>query len=398
MPSATYPPTQLGYGKPTEATIDQVNIWMRSTPWYQSQMRAWGQDPGHPTISKSQSQQLLRMAQAQGVKVNEGDMEVDDHGNFNPKGHKLRNTLIVIGIAAATIATMGAAGVFAGAGGAGGAAGSVGGAAGAAGTLASGTGLTGSSAITAAASTVGMTAAKDAVEKITKAGGAVTLENILKYALPIAGSVIGGVLQSNATGAAADAQQKYLEEALAYQKEQDRLDRERQTRLDTRQTGLDAQDQARWEAERATNIERYGANVSREAGRYGDFTGNIAPYLESGSNANQRMSAILGLPAPAAWTPTARAAAAAPPPSSAAPPPSSAPPPTITTQPLPRSPEDPAPAPAPTAPPIEPEPLPRAPEEPMVTMQAPDGSKKTVPASEVEHWKSKGALVIGQAA
>ena len=34
----------------------------------------------------------------------------------------------------------------------------------------------------------------------------------------------------------------------------------------------------------------------------------------------------------------------------------------------------------------------------MVTMQAPDGSKKTVPASEVEHWKSKGALVIGQAA
>src|SRR5438094_9364881 len=117
MPDQTQP--QLGYGKPTEASIDSVNIWMRSTPWYQDEMRAWGQDPGHPTLSKSQSQQLLKMAQAQGVVVDEGNMEVDDHGNFNPKGHKLRNTLIVAGIAAATIATMGAAGVFAGAAGAG---------------------------------------------------------------------------------------------------------------------------------------------------------------------------------------------------------------------------------------------------------------------------------------
>jgi len=110
------PTTQpnLGYNKPSEATIDQANIAMRAMPWYQEQMRAWGQDPGHPTISKSQSQQILRMAQANGYVVNEGDMEVDDHGNFNPKGHKLRNTLIVAGLAAATLATMGAAGVFSG--------------------------------------------------------------------------------------------------------------------------------------------------------------------------------------------------------------------------------------------------------------------------------------------
>jgi hypothetical protein len=102
----------LGYGKPSEATIDQVNIWMRSTPWYQQQLRAWGQDPGHPTLTKAQSRQILREAQANGVVVDEGDMEVDNHGNFNPKGHKLRNVLVVAGIAGAAIATMGAAGVF----------------------------------------------------------------------------------------------------------------------------------------------------------------------------------------------------------------------------------------------------------------------------------------------
>jgi hypothetical protein len=132
------PTPDLGYGNQTEASVDAVNIWMRGQPWYQAQLRAWGQDPGHPTLTKSQSQQILRQAQAQGVVVDEGDMEVDDHGNFNPVGHKLRNTLIVGGLAAATIATMGAAGAFSGAAGAGsGAAAGGAGAAGTGGTLAS---------------------------------------------------------------------------------------------------------------------------------------------------------------------------------------------------------------------------------------------------------------------
>ena len=132
------PTPNLGYGNQTEASADAVNIWIRGQPWYQAQLRAWGQDPGHPTLTKSQSQQILRQAQAQGVVVDEGDMEVDDHGNFNPVGHKLRNTLIVGGLAAATIATMGAAGAFSGAAGAGsGAAAGGAGAAGTGGTLAS---------------------------------------------------------------------------------------------------------------------------------------------------------------------------------------------------------------------------------------------------------------------
>jgi hypothetical protein len=119
-PAAAQP--NLGYGKPTEATIDQVNIWMRGQPWYQEQMRQWGQDPGHPNLAKSQSEQILRMAQAQGVKVDQGNMEVDDHGNFNPVGHKLRNTLIVAGIAAAGIAAPYIIPAIAGAGGGGSAA------------------------------------------------------------------------------------------------------------------------------------------------------------------------------------------------------------------------------------------------------------------------------------
>jgi hypothetical protein len=131
---------QLGYGKPTEATVDQVNQWMRSQPWYQGLLKSWGQDPNNVHLNDQQKQQIIQQAQANGVVVDQGNMEVDPSGNFNPVGHKLRNTLIVAGLAAATIGTMGAAGAFSGAAagamGAGGAASGAGAAAGTAGTLA----------------------------------------------------------------------------------------------------------------------------------------------------------------------------------------------------------------------------------------------------------------------
>jgi len=124
---------QLGYGQKSEASIDHVNQWMRGTDWYNALLKSWGQDPANVHLADWQKEQVLRAAQANGVVVDEGHngMEIDDAGNFNPKGHKLRNTLIVAGIAAATIATMGAAGAFSG-----GAAGAMGGAAGTGGTLA----------------------------------------------------------------------------------------------------------------------------------------------------------------------------------------------------------------------------------------------------------------------
>jgi hypothetical protein len=137
MPDTMQP--QLGYGQPTEVSIDKVNQWMRSQPWYQGLLKSWGQDPNNVHLNDQQKAQIIRQAQANGVVVDQGNMEVDPSGNFNPVGHKLRNTLIVAGLAAATIGTMGAAGAFSGAAagamgaGAGGGAGA---AAGTAGTLA----------------------------------------------------------------------------------------------------------------------------------------------------------------------------------------------------------------------------------------------------------------------
>jgi hypothetical protein len=92
--------------------------------------------------------------------------------------------------------------------------------------------------------------------------------DLLKYGLPVAGNLVGGLIQAKASSNASDAQQKYLEEALAYEKEKD-----------TYQRGIDA------------------AAVTKEANRYGDYQGRIAPFIANGMNSNARMAALLGLPA-----------------------------------------------------------------------------------------------------
>lgn len=99
------------WGGDSEVSIDRVNQWMRSQPWYRQQLAAWGQSPSNVRLSGAQRQQLLRLAQANGVTVDEGDIEVDPAGNFNPKGHKLRNTLLGAGIGAAALTGFGAAGL-----------------------------------------------------------------------------------------------------------------------------------------------------------------------------------------------------------------------------------------------------------------------------------------------
>jgi hypothetical protein len=303
-------PTTSVLGGQSEATIDQANIAMRAMPWYQDQMRAWGMDPGHPgNLSDSQRTQLTRAAQANGFVVDEGNIEMDDHGNFNPIGHKLRNTLIVAGLAAATIATMGAAGVFAGGAGVGAGAGSAAGgvlegtAAGAGGSTAlaagvpagvgaveggayglsdaalasmggaagtgagvgagAGAGAAGAGAFDAAGNFIG-----NSTYYIPAGGGGASLAtDLLKYALPTAGGIAGSLIAANASGNASAAQQKYLEEALAYEKENDLYNR-----------GVAAQ------------------KVQLEAGRYADYTGRITPFVANATSANDRMSSLLGLP------------------------------------------------------------------------------------------------------
>jgi hypothetical protein len=139
---------------------------MRSMPWYQDLLRSMGVDPNGPVnLSDNQRRQVLQGAQQNGFVVDEGSMHIDESGNFDKNSHAVRNTLIVAGIAAATIATMGAAGAFSGGAAAGGA-GAGAGAAGAGGALAStpiGTGMIGGIAggtgLGAGAGTLGSTAA-----------------------------------------------------------------------------------------------------------------------------------------------------------------------------------------------------------------------------------------------
>lgn len=213
------PQPNLGYGKQSEATIDQVNIAMRAWPEYQTLMRSWGQDPGHPTLSKSQSQQVLKLAQGKGVVVDEGSMEVDNHGNFNPVGHKLRNTLIVAGVAAATIATMGAAGVFSGAAAAGGAAAGGGGAAAATGAGSLGA-LAGGGA--AAATGGGLAATLTSVPVIASGIGTLgsVFTNIYSANKQANASRDALAAQTEASRYATDAQTAATDKTLAFTREQ----------------------------------------------------------------------------------------------------------------------------------------------------------------------------------
>lgn len=266
-------PTNSVLGSSSEASIDQVNIWMRSTPWYQQQMRAWGQDPGHPTLTETQSEQIKKLAQANGVVVDEGNVELDDHGNFNPIGHKLRNTLLVGGIAAATIATMGAAGVFSSAAAGGGAAASGGGAL--ASTITAPTVGALAPGLASGTSYAGILAAGAGGGGAAAAGSGLG-SSLLRYGLPTAGNLVGGLIQAKTASDASAEERKYLDEALAYEKE-----------YGTSSAYSRQQDAA--DRQLAAN------KVTLEAQRYGDYQGRIAPWIANGTSSNDRMAALLGL-------------------------------------------------------------------------------------------------------
>lgn len=132
---ATQP--DLGYGQRGDAPIDAFNQWLRARPEYQALLSSWGQSPNNVHLNDGQKQQVVRLAQSLGAKVDEGHngQEVDDSGNFQAKSHLVRNIAIIGGIAAAALLTAGAAGAFAGPAAAGSSAAAGAGAAGA-GTLA----------------------------------------------------------------------------------------------------------------------------------------------------------------------------------------------------------------------------------------------------------------------
>lgn len=378
MPTATYgptaPPPTLGYGQRSEAPIDTVNQWMRAQPWYQSLLKSFGQDPNNVHLNDSQKQQVIRAAQANGVVVDEGHdgQEVDNSGNFQAKSHTLRNIGIAAGIVGAVLATAGLAGAFAPAAVGGVEAGASAGlgtaalpgamatlpalssvavpaaaAATAAGAGAAGAGAGAGAAFDAAGnfigpSTVSSVAGPAAATYGPAAATGLGASDALKYGLPVAGGLVNSLIQANASGKATDAQQAYLQQALDYEKQQDALNR---------QIAAD--------------------KVKLEAGRYATYAGNISPYLATGNAAAGRAASLLGVTPPAPMN-----APPAPPPTttgSIAAATGATPAPGVTTQPQARTADQPA---------------------AMVSLRAPDGSVQQRPASELQHWLSKGATQV----
>ena len=174
----------------SEAAIDAVNQWMRAQPWYQAQLQQWGVDPSRVKLSEAQRNQLVALAQANGVQVDQGNIEVDPAGNFNPIGHKLRNGLIAAGLGGAAIAAPFALGALAGGGGA------------SVPALASGvpTAIGGASALPAVAGGAGAAAG---------AGGGFSLGSLIGPAISGVTSALGNRTQTNANNQA----NQYLQQA-----------------------------------------------------------------------------------------------------------------------------------------------------------------------------------------
>lgn len=108
---ANTPVPSPGYGNTSEVSLDTYNQWQRQQPWYQALIKSFGQDPNNVHLNDQQKQAVVRAAQAHGAVIDEGNngQEVDDSGNLRGVGHKLRNTLIVAGIAGAALLTAGVA-------------------------------------------------------------------------------------------------------------------------------------------------------------------------------------------------------------------------------------------------------------------------------------------------
>lgn len=172
---------------------------------------------------------------------------------YEPPDHSLRNILIPM----AAIATAGIVG------------GLIGGPA-AAGTAGTALGPTTAGSMAATSSIV----AGGAVPSSLAVGGGTGVAGLLtrlgSYAplLNVGGNLVNGYLQRRSDDEARDEQRKYLEEALAYAKEQDARTWARTDRLD-----------------------------AQEAQRYGDYQGRIRGFIDNGQSSNDTMAGLLGLPA-----------------------------------------------------------------------------------------------------
>lgn len=301
MPAPTAAPT-LPPGIGNDQQVNQANQFIRAQPWYQDFLKQNGQSPNNVHLTKDQAYALLQLARKQGVGISTA-YSIDPSGNITKEGMPGWEKIaigagIAIGgyfLAPAVIAALGGAGpatatATAAAAGdtaaastltaAGATLGGVeaGATAGIGSTVAAGTiGTTAATAAPLAASitapTVGSlvtgatsavpSAAGAVVPTVAGAGGSSLTGDLLRYGVPTAGGIIGGIIQANAAGNASDSQQKYLQEALDYEKSKD------------------------------------AAAIALESQRYSNYSGNIAPYVANGTAAGGRMASLLGLPASA---------------------------------------------------------------------------------------------------
>lgn len=183
--------TALPRGIGTEQEINQANQWMREQPWYQQLLQGWGQT-GAVHLEDWQRNQIMNEARMRGVGISDR-MEIDPAGNINPKGHKLRNTLIAAGIGAGVAAPFIIPALAAGGAGGGAAAGVGLGETAATTGLASGAGIGGAVAAPAFGAAGAASAAGAAgggaggAGTAATAGGASALERVIKMATPAVG-------------------------------------------------------------------------------------------------------------------------------------------------------------------------------------------------------------------
>ena len=246
----------------TEAQINEVNYWMRQQPWYRALLDQWGQnDQTGVKLSKAQRDQLMGLARQNGIDVT-NDTEIDPAGNLNPKGHKLRNTLIIAGLAAATLATAGAAGAFGGSA----LAGSAG--AGAGGAAAAGAGAAG---VAGGAAAGGSLAGLGATGWLSVAG--------------MGANAVSQWYQQRQADKAAGRQVDQSREALALEKEM--FDKEQ-----ARQAELDIEDKRRYEQDRTDTLGR-----DEEKRRVGERDyADLSPYRSIGMGALDRLAFGVGIP------------------------------------------------------------------------------------------------------
>lgn len=141
----------------------------------------------------------------------------------------------------------------------------------------------GGGAGTAAAGTAGATTGTGAITTATGGTAASLGSQLLRYGLPIAGSVANSLIQSSAAKAAAQAEQDAYNKALAAAEEQKAYDRAQAELARQREAEQTAYDRARY-----AEAQNYARN------NYANYVTTLNPYLRAGTSATSTLAQLLG--------------------------------------------------------------------------------------------------------